>query len=278
MKKILLISIIALFALTGCTVSISSLTDGQNTSDDVVFAVIGDNEGVNSTYDALMKKIVADDEIDFIIHVGDIVSDGGKTQIDEIRAHMQEIGFTKPLYVVPGNHDIYEDLERTAFKNGFGDIPQSVAVKNLHIVLLDNADRKVGFTDETLTWLAQDLEQLQGKQIILVYHRPFNYPLANTFGDDETSTSRKSNEQFETILASHDILAIFNGHIHTYFQFPFAVETPGGESKTIPAFVSGGGGQPPQDIFSSLFSADYHYLKVTVTDNGIDTEKISLTQ
>jgi len=274
MKKILLISIIALFGLTGCTIPfLQKEESAQNNG--VTFAVIGDNEGVNHYYDAFMTQIAEDSDVQFILHVGDIVSNGGQTEIEEILTHQNTFGLHVPMYVIPGNHDIYDDPERAAFENGFGEIPRSIDIGDVHLVLLDNADRKVGFSDEDLNWLDQDLNEHADKDIILAYHRPFNYPLANTLGDDETTASDKSNEEFQYVIAKYNILAIFNGHIHTYLEFPFIVRDSNGTSTSIPDYISGGGGQSPQDIFGSLFSSDYHWLKVTIQNGALTVEKQS---
>jgi len=274
MKKILLISIIALFALTGCTVALTNTDKATDAPTTVTFAVIGDNEGINSHYDAFMREIAQDTDVQFVLHVGDLVSNGGKKELDELLTHQASFNLTVPFYAVPGNHDIYDDPERTDFKNALGKIPRSVDVGSVHLVLLDNANRKVGFSDSELSWLEKDLQQAEDKHIILAYHRPFNYPLAATIGDDETSASRASNEKFSSIIGQHNIMAIFNGHIHTYLEFPFIIKDDTNSNRSIPDYISGGGGQPPQDIFATIFSADYHWLKVTVKDGNLSVEKM----
>ncbi|MFA5030954.1 MAG: metallophosphoesterase [Patescibacteria group bacterium] len=272
MKKILLISIIALFALTGCTFNFFQNEKGMDSSG-VTFAVIGDNEGMNTYYDTFMTQIAKDPDVQFVLHVGDIVENGGQTELNEIIAHQKTLGLDVPMYVVPGNHDIYDDPELTAFNNTFGEIPRSIDIGDVHLVLLNNADRKIGFTDAELDWLNKDLSENAKKNIVLAYHRPFNYPLANTLGDDETAKSEKSNERFQEIIAKYNILAMFNGHIHTYLKFPFIVHDDTNATKSIPVYISGGGGQIPQDIFASLFSSDYHWLKVTIKNGEFTAVK-----
>lgn len=269
MKKILVLSIIALFFLTGCTLSLFSGKKESTETKTTTFAVIGDNEGVNDEYTRLFGQIAKDPDIEFVLHVGDLVANGGKTEIDEFLKYQQMFNLQVPFYAIPGNHDTYDDPDRTAFVEAFGVIPRSIDFEQVHLVLLDNAERKVGFTDAELDWLEKDLQSAAGKKIILAYHRPFNYPFAATFGDDETKTSRASNEKFQAMISNYSIAAIFNGHIHTYLEFPFIIYDATNTSKRIPDYVSGGGGQPPQDIFASIFSADYHWLKVTVTDDGV---------
>jgi len=269
MKKILFLSIIALFFLTGCTINLFSGKKESKETNTTTFAVIGDNEGINSEYTRLFGQIAKDPDVAFVLHVGDLVANGGKAEIDELVTFQQTFNLRVPFYAIPGNHDTYDDPDQTAFMEAFGTIPRSIDFKQIHLVLLDNAERKVGFSDTELDWLEKDLQSANGKKIILAYHRPFNYPLAATLGDDETKTSRASNEIFQTIISKYDITAIFNGHIHTYLEFPFIIHDNTNTNHSIPDYISGGGGQPPQDIFASIFSADYHWLKVTVNDDGL---------
>lgn len=273
MKKVILLGIIALFVVSGCTLKLSEKPSSD--PEKLTFAVIGDNEGVNEHFSSLMKKIDEDPSIEFILHVGDLTNLGSEREIAEIEHFLSNQKRQIPFYVVPGNHDIKEDADRKKLAAAFGGVPRSLDIKNMHLILLDNADRKIGFTDETLAWLEQDLAKVQNKKIIISFHRPFGYPLSETLGDDETTASRKSNERFKEIVAAFEISYIFTGHIHTNLEFPYVVERneKNMPTKSIPVVVTGGGGQPPQDIFSSLFSPDYHYLKVTLTDGAFEIEK-----
>lgn len=280
--KYIAICIIALF-LGGCTLAPTNQVNEQPKNAGWSFAVIGDNEGSNTYYDDMVKNIQADPSITFMLHVGDMMPFGGDEDIAAITSLHSELGFTKPLYAIPGNHDIKKDADRAAFQKAFGAVPRSIDVNNVHLILLDNADRKVGFLESELDWLEKDLANFTARndansKIVISYHRPFGYPLAETFGDDETKASRLTNERFKEIIAKYPIATMFTGHIHTHLEFPFVVEknADGDIIKSIPIVVSGGGGQPPQDAFGSLFSADYHYLKVTVTPLGeLSIEKIS---
>ncbi len=280
--KYLPLIIIALF-LGGCTLSLPALTNKQSASDHISFAVIGDNEGINPTYDDLMKKIAADKSIAFVLHVGDLTAHGKTDEYAEMKSHLKSLGVTMPLYAVPGNHDITDDPNRTGFQAAFGSLPRSIDTGDIHLVLLDNADRKIGFSDSTLAWLEKDLanwqasklassqdSQLANSQIIIAYHRPFGYPLAATVGDDETKASRASNEKFRSILAKYDVAQIFTGHIHTNLSYDYSIakDANGNTTKSVPVEITGGGGQPPQDLISSFLQPDYHYLKVTVVPNG----------
>ncbi len=245
----------------------------------ITFAIISDNEGDNAHYRDLVQQIVADTDVQFLLHLGDATSRGGLDELRALQALHTELGLTVPVYAVPGNHDIKDDANRADFHAAFGNVPRSIDFENLHLVLLDNADRKVGFTKADLDWLERDLADAPTRRranalTILAYHRPFAYPLADFFGDDETPTSRKTNERFLSILGQYPVDHVFTGHIHTAFDFAMVTKTDATNRavQTVPVTISGGGGQPIQSAFGGLIKENFHWLKVTVTEGEIKTE------
>ena len=299
MRKVYLIVALALIGgLTGLVLwyrhigapnqFISDLIPGTTTlQPSVTFAVVGDNEGDNPHYRNLIQQIVADEDIQFLLHVGDATNLGGSAQLQALQDLHAELDLAIPIYAIPGNHDIKNDVDRSAFQSTFGKLPRSVDIQNVHLVLLDNADRKVGFTAADLDWLERDLSNQQTRQpadslarkpanpiTILAYHRPFAYPLADFFGDDETPASRKTNERFLSILAQHPVQHIFTGHIHTAFDYTMVTQTDktNRATKTVPVTISGGGGQPIQSAFGGLVQENFHWLKVTVQGTDVHTE------
>lgn len=244
----------------------------------VTFAVIGDNEGDNPTYRNLIQQVAKNPDVQFILHVGDVVANGGATELTAIQNLHAELGVGVPVYAVPGNHDTIDDPNRAAFARAFGATPRSVDVENIHLILLDNAERKVGFTDETLAWLETDLKDWDKRKptdgvTLIAYHRPFAYPLADILGDDETRTSRASNERFLGVLAQHEVAHIFTGHVHTAITYAMVAARDNANKpiRTIPVTVSGGGGQPIQTAFGALLQTEFHALVVTVTEGEVTT-------
>lgn len=252
-----------------------------NQAPKTTFAVIGDNEGANPVYDDLIQQIATDSNIQFLLHVGDATPTGTKQEFQDLQQLHRRLGLTIPVYIVPGNHDIIADKAATAWKTTIGERWRSVDIGNIHLVLLDNADRKVGFPDEELNWLEKDLANSPIREradslTILAYHRPFNYPLASILGDDETRTSRKSNERFAAILARNPVDHIFAGHVHTAIDYTMVLERDTNDrvTKSVPVTVSGGGGQPIQTAFGGLLKEKFHALKVEVLDKNVQTSLI----
>ncbi|MEK7631750.1 MAG: metallophosphoesterase [Patescibacteria group bacterium] len=245
------------------------------------FAVIGDNEGSNPVYDDLIRQIAADSAIQFVLHVGDATSTGAAAELQALKTLHEKLGLRVPVYMVPGNHDIIDDQATQAWSKNVGERWRSLDVGNVHLVLLDNADRKVGFPTDELDWLEKDLADSPSRRLadsvtILAFHRPFNYPLANILGDDETRTSRASNERFMQILAANPVDYIFTGHVHTAIDYTMVLERDANDriAKSVPVTVSGGGGQPIQAAFGGLLKEKFHALKVEVVGKEVRTSFI----
>ncbi len=292
MRKVYLIAALALIAIgTGVVMwrghtnspitAITKLFPYANHAATVTFGVIGDNEGDNATYRSLMQKLTADSSIQFILHLGDAMENGGVTEVDQLKNLNAQLGVKVPFYIVPGNHDLTDDATESAFQHVFGVIPRSIDIGTVHLVLLDNAERKVGFSASELSWLENDLRAWSAKKTkddiaILAYHRPFAYPFASLLGDDETKTSRASNDKFLAILAKYPVNQIYAGHVHTLIDYDMSVAkgADGHTTQAVPVTVSGGGGGDIQSAFGGLLQGKFHALKVTVQGSTLQREEV----
>ena len=258
---------------------LSNLALPKSSAGQFAFAVIGDNEGENPFYADLIRQISQNQDIKFLLHVGDATASGTSEEFQALKKANAELGLKIPVYFVPGNHDLTTDQTGQIWQKEIGPLWQSMDIENTHLVLLDNSNRKIGFEDAELSWLENDLTDYANNKtdnslLIIAYHRPFNYPLASILGDDETKTSRASNEKFLKILEKFPPDQIFTGHIHSYadYAMPLAKDTEGKTLKSAPVTITGGGGQPPQSALGGLLKPKYHFLKVTVKGKKITTE------
>ncbi len=291
MRKVYLILVLALIGgLTGLVLwyqhvgapnpIIADLIPGASVRQpQVTFAVIGDNEGINPVYENLISQIAADQDVQFLLHLGDALENGTAAEWQGLARAHERLGLRVPFSIVPGNHDLAEDPDRKNFAAANVAAWRSIDVGNVHLVLLDNADRKVGFPAAELAWLQADLADLQTRKVadqvtILAYHRPFAYPLASILGDDETRASRASNDAFLAILAQYPVDQIFAGHVHTAIDYTMvtARDATNKATQTVPVTVSGGGGGEVQSAFGGLITKNFHWLKVTVTGSEIKSE------
>lgn len=219
---------------------------------ELTFAVVGDTE---SHREQLAKTVALAQprNASFILHTGDISANGTEPELDELREVVNQSPL--PVDVVIGSHELRTDATGATFTDRFGQRNRIVERGQYRILLLDNADRLVGFGAETLAWLAQELNGHPSSRYILVFHRPFNLPLGAVFGDDETPTSRRSNEAFLSLISRADVRAIFTGHLHIYLPYKLL---------NVPVYVTGGGGGEPQTALGGLGRQGNHFLLVRV--------------
>lgn len=225
------------------------------------FAVVGDNHGDNPIYRQILREL-KDQPLEFLLNIADTSEYGTREEFATVKGLESDLPF--PVYHTVGNHDIKTDDARTLFAQAFGHSGNmSYDHGNLHVVILDNADRKVGFTSDGLAWLRNDLARHRDDTIIIAYHRPFDLPLGQVVGDDETAASRATIREFKNIIVGYPVKYIFTSHLHTYL--PYVVQD-------IPAIVSGGGGDPAQTVLGGPSANLFHYLLVTVRDGKVETE------
>lgn len=240
------------------------------------FAVIGDTEGTSEK----TKKMVEDmklRDIAFVAHLGDLV-DAPPVE-EEMQAVVDLFAeLDVPTYYVIGNNDLaYDDVTERKTRDMYHRIVREddyyvIEHQNARLFFLDNSYRRDGFPDAELEWLERELQtDADSAQpypyTFMMYHRPLNVPGESLFGDDETADSRVQNDKFRELISQYSITRIFNGHLHTTFNYTL---------DEIPVTVSGGGGALPQSIFSSSGGTLYHYYLVTVPYDGTSEPVLDL--
>lgn len=224
----------------------------------VQFVVVGDNHGVNPVYRQILTEI-AKKKYAFLLNLADTSDQGSQEEFAAVRDLEKTLPF--PVYHVLGSHDIKTDPTGAGFRQVFNQ-PTTGAfdIGRIHLILLNNADRKIGFPESDLRFLKSDLAAHPDTVNLIAYHRPFGLPLASILGDDETAASRATDTDFEDIISTAHVSYIFTAHLHTYL--PYALQG-------IPAAVSGGGGADAQIVLGGSKNNFFHYLVVTVKGNTV---------
>ena len=172
------------------------------------FLVIGDNHGVNPIYQTALAR-AKKEHVDFVLNLADLTEHGTREEfaaVDEL-----ERSYGVPVYHTLGSHDLKTDVTGALYTERFQPRWYSKDIGTVHLVVLDNADRKIGFPKDELDWLEKDLSANTKGVTILAFHRPFGFPLADLLGDDEIN-SRRSNDAFRVILRQHTVTRIY---LHT---------------------------------------------------------------
>src|SRR5271165_2689098 len=126
---------------------------------DFHFAILGDRTGETQpgVYEQVWKETAADRPA-FVVTVGDTIQGLDDTTADREWRGAQKI-FVKgfPLYLTPGNHDIWSDVSETLFRKYSGHSPHySFDYQQAHFTILDNS-RDEQFSVGELAWLEADL-------------------------------------------------------------------------------------------------------------------------
>lgn len=242
---------------------LTELTNNEAAS--LKFAVIGDTEGHADIY-ASALRLAKERGATFVLHTGDVSEDGSPANLKL----MSDVGRASGLdiFTAVGNHDIRDDETRELFVEHFNQPNMAFDRDGFRIIILDNAERKGGFSEATLQFLKDDLAAHPQARYIMVFHRPFGLPLSAILGDDETNASRATNEKFLTAIDGADIETIFTGHLHIYLPYSLA---------GFRSFVTGGGGGEAQAALGPLGDQSKHFLMVQADRSGslrVDVEKL----
>ncbi|MGE5664644.1 MAG: metallophosphoesterase family protein [Deltaproteobacteria bacterium] len=199
------------------------------------FGVVGDTRDDRNGVFTRILATVADSDMEFLIHTGDLERPGGTKSWKSFRR--RTAGFPKPLHVVIGNHEVRGGTAKE-FAAFFG-LPgssYSFTRKNAHFVVLDNAGGR--FPKGTLEWLDRELSRhpKSGNGIrffVVAMHAP---PLTDTIvAHGMKRQYQDQSERLRQILSSHKVDLVLCSHEHMHL-----VE----EWNGIKVIVSGGGGAP----------------------------------
>lgn len=199
------------------------------------FGVVGDTRNdVNGVFPRILAA-VAESDMEFLIHTGDLESRGGAKSWEVFRR--RTAGFPKPLRVVIGNHEVVGATAQE-FSTFFG-LPgpsYSFTHRNAHFVVLDNARGR--FPRGTLNWLDRELSKHPKmkngvRHLVVAMHAPPRTDSITPHGMDKAYGEQS--ERLLGILSRHKVDLLLCSHEHMHL-----VE----EWNGIKVIVSGGGGAP----------------------------------
>ena len=188
------------------------------------FVILGDRTGetVPGIYEKVQAEVVKEKPA-FIVTVGDTIQGGNDATAE---AEWQQIAPFRgiPIYLAPGNHDIWSDLSEKLFEKHAGHARHySFDYGPAHFTILDNS-RNEQFTPVELAFLEQDLKAHAAQPVkFIVSHRP-SWILNVTFGSPDFELHR--------IAKKYGVRYVIAGHIHklahaevdgiTYISMPSA--------------------------------------------------------
>jgi 3',5'-cyclic AMP phosphodiesterase CpdA len=138
------------------------------------------------------------------------------------------------VYLVPGNHDIWNDFSRHIWCERTGrSANYSFSYKGVHFVVLDTGQWESSDTlpETSITWLKEDLSLHKDALLTFVFfHKPFWYLTVRLGRED----------MLHEIFKTYGVDAVFTGHLHFYFSAKYdgisytIIGSSGGSLKAIP--------------------------------------------
>ncbi len=242
---------------------------------DFQFVVFGDTRTRHEFHQRVVAAILKT-RPDFVIHTGDLVSDGSDTAQWPIFFSIErELLRNAVFYPVLGNHErnnpqYYEffDVKSPFYSFNWG---------NLHFTLLNSdvgnaamsAAAKEAFWQEQLKWLEEDLAKSQKSTMRFV---AFHHPPFTAMGKRAAGTERMQAD-FVPLFEKFKVTAVFNGHDHNYQHH---------EKNGVNYIVTGGGGAPlytldaPIPGVTKKVEKTEHYVTVKVAGDTAIAQAIAL--
>jgi predicted phosphodiesterase len=214
--KLLLLTILFLYPASGQDLRFAWLTDihvGFDKSDSVILKEI--------------DQINKSENVGFVVVTGDVSEIGKWEELERAEKLLKNL--TKPVFVIPGNHDVkWSNLGGLEFVQIFGDNRFRYDTLNYSFIGLNSGIVLRGggghITPEDLAWLEENLNRIpKNNEVYFFLHHPLNDDVDNWY-------------KVTKLLKKKNVKAIFVGHGHINKEMEFdkipAVMGLGSTSKT----------------------------------------------
>lgn len=141
-------------------------------SETIRFALMGDTQRFYDEAAEFVENVNTRDDIDFVVHAGDISDFGLAKEFKWVRDIMKEIRV--PYFTVVGNHDLLANGKKV-YLEMFGDFNFSFEYGDYKFIMLDTNSREYGFNGRVpdLEWLQSQLDDnIEDKRVIVISHIP----------------------------------------------------------------------------------------------------------
>jgi len=217
-----------LITFTGWLVILACTRTGA-AADSFRFAILGDRTGEAQpgVYEQVWSEVAAENPA-FVVSVGDTIEglkdellDAEWRQVDQLLKPFQRY----PLYLAPGNHDVWSQASERAFRQHARGLHYSFDYGPAHFTILDNS-RSEELPSEELVFLEADLKAHAAQPVkFIVSHRPswlVNVVLQNP------------NFALHQLARRYGVQYVLAGHVHQMLHFEF-------EGATYVSMASSGG-------------------------------------
>jgi 3',5'-cyclic AMP phosphodiesterase CpdA len=231
------------------------------------FAVMGDSEDGKKTYTRFVKSI-ADRKPDFVIHLGDMVSNTREEQWNSF-FEMSEV-LRVPFFPVAGNHDVGsrpggEETYREQFHLPGGKAYYSFRAGECLFIALDAEKGSGMILEDQWSWLEENLYKSPVTCKIVMIHRPLFLPIDSLKAGRAMDRFPSYRDNLHRLFVKTGVTMVLAGDDHRYDRR---------EKDRIVYIITGGGGSPLAALKER--GGYFHYVWVTVYREGIEGEVVDL--
>jgi 3',5'-cyclic AMP phosphodiesterase CpdA len=164
-----------------------------------------------------------DPQPDLILFTGDTVDRGGGECYIQLKELLEPL--RAPLYVIPGNHDVREEMRSAFYNQAYmplsGFIQYAIEEHALRLIALDTLVQGQAYgmlCEERLAWIEKTLEQEPAKPTLLFMHHSPAKIGVSLFD----AIHCKAPSQFEALVRNYkNIVGILAGHTHQGYVTSF---------------------------------------------------------
>jgi len=224
--------------------------------DSYKFGVVGDIQNEWNSGEHIAESI-KDKDLDFFIHLGDIVSLGNEEEYIEAAELMTK--FSVPVYHIVGNHDVSSlGSGFEYYSKYFGKTNYSFSYNSDLFVALDAADQ--GISRKVFDFGETTLEQQTGENKFVFQHVP---PFDDSGIRNNSFSTNFEAARYMNLMIDNDVDVVFAGHVHSYQDFTVS---------GVRNIIAGIGGGIPE----KLDDIGYGYLIVHCDNSEFSVERIDL--
>lgn len=175
------------------------------------FVVLGDTRSNITMAQRVLKRALEEKPL-FILHTGDIGSQGTPKEYMQYHMKLLEQAQPVPLIPIPGNHEEGPNKDYAVFRTVYGGLRFSFDYGECRFVGIPS-DEKHGVTDGDLLYLRNELKSPGVKYKFVLTHVPPDYVTRAAVSEDGRGFT-KNQEAFRKLLEEMKASHVFLGHVH----------------------------------------------------------------
>ncbi|MEJ8757094.1 metallophosphoesterase [Pontibacter sp. H259] len=170
----------------------------------ITFALISDTQGFYEDTDAIVNHLNARNDVQFVMHNGDITDFG---LLKEFRLINERLGKLKvPLVTIIGNHDAVSNGKQI-YQEMYGPFDFSFTLGHSKFILMNTNNWEFNGSAPNLDWLEQQLQDRASyKQVFVLSHIP---PTSSAFGE-------ANSQRYRQLMNTYHVSMSIHGHNHSF--------------------------------------------------------------